>query len=332
MKNPLVLSDFGEYLGTRSQNLAVFKNRELKREIPARQVCSVLLFDGNSVSTDALSLCAIDEVSVMVLSRNGKLMSCTVPFNENGNAHLQTRLAQYRSTENGKAKKIAKSLLSAKIQSQKIFLESKGLETDKHKCALNKILRIPETLDYEQFRTHLMTIEAKTSKIYFQKYIALFPRAFQPQKREKYKANHKLNNLLNFAYSFLANEVFKASLISHLDTHFGFLHSEQYLKPSLVCDLEEPFRTLIDRFVLEYITNLDPETSFHDIGNRVFLTPKEAQKFASELNKTFENKIDHRRIKNFGNKTQIRTVIREDVIKLAQYLRGDQTDFKPTII
>ncbi|MFC1803375.1 CRISPR-associated endonuclease Cas1, partial [Thermoproteota archaeon] len=38
--------------------------------------------------------------------------------------------------------------------------------------------------------------------------------------------------------------------------YLGFLHSVQFGKPSLVCDLEELYRYLVDDFVIDYVQGL----------------------------------------------------------------------------
>ena len=49
------------------------------------------------------------------------------------------------------------------------------------------------------------------------------------------------------------------------------------------------------------------------------------------INKLFNRKINHTRIKNLGNKAKIRTIIKEEPIKLAQYLRGNKSTYEPII-
>jgi hypothetical protein len=39
--------------------------------------------------------------------------------------------------------------------------------------------------------------------------------------------------------------------------------------------------------------------------------------------------IEHQRIKKYGESSKIRTAIREEAIKLAQYLREETEDYEP---
>ncbi|MBA7608483.1 hypothetical protein ES703_15660 [subsurface metagenome] len=42
------------------------------------------------------------------------------------------------------------------------------------------------------------------------------------------------------------------------------------------------------------------------------------------INELFDKRIKHQRIKKYGGHSKIRTAIREEPIKLAQYLRGEK--------
>ena len=327
----VVLSDYGEYLGTKNgQNLAVFQKRQLTREVEIFKVDNVYLFEGNSLSTSALTLCASYDIPVFVLSRTGKLLSSNYPFNENGEARVKTRLAQYESLNNGKGKEIAKKIILAKIENQKAFLRQYGFSTVKLEVQ-NRIERM-KIDDFQEFRMHINNLEARCSKWYFKAYVKLLPRIWQPQKRMKYKAKDKFNNLLNLGYEILAGEIYKAVLLAHLDAYLGYVHSQQYLKPSLICDFQELFRQLIDKFLLSYVLELDIQDSFEKRGNRTFLTPKETGKFITALNNLFNRKIDHMRMKQFGKKSKIKTIIREEPLKLAQFLRDEKSEYQPVNI
>jgi len=47
------------------------------------------------------------------------------------------------------------------------------------------------------------------------------------------------------------------------------------------------------------------------------------------INELFDKRIKHQRIKKYGEYSTIRTVIKEEPMKLAQYLRGEKEKFEP---
>lgn len=52
-------------------------------------------------------------------------------------------------------------------------------------------------------------------------------------------------------FEILAWKVHRALINAKLEPYLGFLHSEQFGKPSLVCDFQELYRYLIDDFLIE---------------------------------------------------------------------------------
>ena len=101
----------------------------------------------------------------------------------------------------------------------------------------------------------------------------------------------------------------------------------------MVCDLQEPYRPLIDNFLIEYVRKLktkDFEANYRSKKPRIFLKHKESSKLIAELNSFLENKIKKQRTRKFGNHSKITTVIREDIESLSRFLRKDIKTWTPT--
>ncbi|MDH5783160.1 MAG: hypothetical protein OEZ35_05795 [Candidatus Bathyarchaeota archaeon] len=94
--------------------------------------------------------------------------------------------------------------------------------------------------------------------------------------------------------------------------------------------VQEIFRTLIEDFLVTYHQNLEPE-SFNQKGKRKFLKPNEKLKLILEITHLFKKRIPYKR-RNYSKKTTIRTVIKEEPKKLAQYLRGNKRFYEPVVI
>jgi hypothetical protein len=65
-------------------------------------------------------------------------------------------------------------------------------------------------------------------------------------------------------------------------------------------------------------------------GERTFLKRDEKLKLILEVNRLFRRKIPYNR-RNYSKRTMIRTMIREEPIKLAQYLRETKAEYIPTM-
>jgi len=108
--------------------------------------------------------------------------------------------------------------------------------------------------------------------------------------------------------------------------------------PSLVCDFLELYRYLIDDFVIEFGRRLKPKDfivkqedfSKHRKGKRQFLNAKDTINFTKRLNSLFESVIDIRRIMH-GKRQEFETLICEEALLLAKYLRNERKEWIPRI-
>ena len=310
----IVLNDFGEYLGTCGQKFAVFKNGKITRKFDSHQIKEVYLKSGNTVSTQALTWCALYNINVLVLSNTEKLLASIQPLD--GDARVKTRLAQYQAYNTEKGVKIAKAVVEARIQTQVNLLDEYGF---KIRDLIPRLRRI-KSQNIEDVRPEIQGIEGRVSRWYFKKYFLLFPRIFRPKIRENQNANGALNNLLNLSYEILKGEIYKAVINAHLDPYLGYLHSIEFGKPSLICDLQEIFRILAEKFLIknkEKYLNVDNFYSKNE--KRIFLKPRISKEFILNFNKSLEKKMPFKRRK-FREKC---------TIKLAMYLHAQKNNYLP---
>jgi CRISPR-associated protein Cas1 len=62
------------------------------------------------------------------------------------------------------------------------------------------------------------------------------------------------NAIRNLSFSLLAAQCRLAAAVAGLDVHCAFLHSDHETRDSLVYDLMEPYRPVLDRWVLNFVT------------------------------------------------------------------------------
>jgi CRISP-associated protein Cas1 len=136
----------------------------------------------------------------------------------------------------------------------------------------------------------------------------------------------------------LSWKVHKALVNAKLEPYLGFLHSEQFSKPSLVCDFMEIYRFMIDDFLIQYYKGLKAKDfvmkhknlAKRKIGKREFLNDLDTKELLSKLNNYFESMVEIPRIKH-GNKQSIDTLISEEALLFAKYLRNERKDWNPRI-
>jgi CRISPR-associated protein Cas1 len=144
-----------------------------------------------------------------------------------------------------------------------------------------------------------------------------------------FKAYDGMNNIFNLAYEVLQWRVHRAIIRAKMEPYLGFLHSVQVGKPSLVCDLQELYRSLLDDFVVQFCQGLknrdfivkSENMSRKRRGKRQYLMMK-------ELERHFESKVDIPLIR-VGKRQKIETLINEEALSRA---RDDVDDVKDVLI
>ena len=247
--------------------------------------------------------------------------------------HVETRVKQYQAHNNEKGLLIAKAILKAKIITQASLLDRYDVGFDSQPY-LRKIERMKMQAG-EKARTALFSIEGEFSQRYIKQLVKLFPKGLQTDVRESYGATGALNNIFNLSYDVLRWEVYKSILGSHLDPYLGYLHSIEHSKPSLVCDLQEPYRAWIDGFLVEYCRTLsekDLQMKFDGRKPRIFLRHPASSRLIAKLNRYLNSKVKKQRTHKYGSRSRMKTIIQEDTERLAGYIRGELPTWEPTVM
>ena len=148
-----------------------------------------------------------------------------------------------------------------------------------------------------------------------------------------------MNNLFNLGYEFLKWKVHRALVRAKLEPYLGFLHSVQYGKPSLICDLQELYRHLMDDFVIGFSQGLNPKdfiskdesASRSRKGKRQYLKDFLTRRMMRELDKFLLSRVEIPAMRH-GKTQAIETLISEEALLLAKYLRYEISGWEPRII
>lgn len=119
-----------------------------------------------------------------------------------------------------------------------------------------------------------------------------------------------------------------------LEPYLGFLHSTAKGKPSLVCDFQELYRYLVDDFVIQYCRSLRKQDfiirneyfSKNRKGKREYLDESQTRNLVKSLNQYLQSEVEIPRIR-MGNKQEIETLINEEALLLAMFLRNEKKDW-----
>ena len=333
----IVMDGNGSYLGM-SKGCFVLRDRkgnEEKYPLFENEIKEVVLRSGNMVSTGALASLGFWDVDVMITTARGRPVALMKGLDDD--SHVKTRLCQYEVYHSEKGHLIAKQLVIGKLEGQNVLLGKYGLRSHDLGLLSDRVNRLKvESLD--SLRGSLLQAEGVATNQYFKQIFQLIPEELRPETRKKFKAYDGVNNLFNLGYEVLQWKVHRALLKAKLEPYLGFLHSVQFGKPSLVCDLQELYRYLVDDYVIQFVQSLKEkdfitkteDASKNRKGKREYLKDDLTNKMMRGLQDHFESKVEVPLIRH-GKRQRSETLINEEALLLAKYIRNEIDYWAPRV-
>lgn len=316
----------------------IVKTKEGKQKnypLSEDSISEIRVNTGNTISAGALASCGFWNIDCLILTRAGNPIAVVKNLLDT-DSHVETRISQYEALKNGKGLTVAKEFVLAKIRGYTEVLKKYGLRS--LDCyALSQDVKNLEG-DLDEVRARLMNCEGRYSRQYFNQIFTLFSESLRPEVRKTYKAYDGVNNVLNLGYSVLFWKIQLALYEARLEPYLGFLHHIAWGLPSLILDFQELYRYLIDDFVIGYSKNLKDRDFIFSLedyagkkGKRKFLNAVKRKDFLDSLDRYFDSRIDLPRIRR-GHKQRIETLINEEALVFAKYLRGEKPMWNPRIV
>lgn len=227
----------GEKLSFKNDNIIITDgDNKIKHQSSCHRLFALLVVGHISI-TSGLILRA-DKFNFTILLMSHNLRSYAIlPARTEGNFLLRKKQYNYERLD------IAQHLIKNKIANQLWTLKQIRGKSDELKLAIKKLkgyyARLPHT-DLEL--QDILGLEGIATRVYFRSlflednWIARRPRAKQDT----------TNTLLDIGYSLLFNVIEALANLYGFDIYRGVYHQQFYQRKSLVCDLVEPFRPLID--------------------------------------------------------------------------------------
>lgn len=185
---------------------------------------------------------------------------------------------------------IAKNITANKITNQLYELQSVRNKSESVKEAVELLKTYIENVPSSSTLNELMGYEGLASKVYFRnQFNNVQWQGRQPRIKKDY-----VNSVLDIGYTLLFTYIDALLSSFGFDTYCGVMHRQFYMRKSLVCDLVEPFRVLIDHEVKKAV-NLKQirEDDFVVINHQYRLKWSETAKYVKILMKPLiENKED----------------------------------------
>ena len=267
--------NYDEKMSIRNDNIIV-KNKD--GQIIHQSTCYKLfcLFIAGNINITNVLLQRAKEFGFSIILLNFSLRPYSI-INAYNEGNYLLRKKQYSYSGLG----IAQKIVLNKVKNQLTVLKEIRNKTENLKTDIKKIEDYINSIDQPNIElSQLLGYEGLSSKLYFKH---LFSNCNWTGRKPRVK-HDMINTMLDIGYTKLFNIV-DAMLSSYgFDTFKGVLHQEFYNRKSLVCDIVEPFRPIID-LKIKKAFNLGQikEEDFIISQNQFLLLGKKAVPYSSML-------------------------------------------------
>jgi CRISPR-associated protein Cas1 len=269
---------------------------------------ALFIIGETSLTTPLISNAVKFGFSIILMNRNMKI---TARINSGAEGNTLLRKKQYDISELQRLD-ISKKLIKMKIDNQAALLgKLRYLATED-----KKIFQELSSIDVSsvQNSSELLGIEGNASRKFFNSYF----RSLQWKRREP-RCRQDINNLLlDIGYTYLFNFIEGLLCIYGFDIYCGVYHTFFYQRKSLVCDIIEPFRCIIDQRLRKAhnLKQIDPNDFFIE-NNQYNLQWKSQPKYIKLFMKDIIEEKD--KIFKFCQNYYRWFIKEEDIDKFPQY-------------
>ncbi len=227
----------GDKMTFQNDNLVIKdKEKKTKFQVTCYRIFLIFVVGDTTITTGLLSRAKKFGFSLCLMNRNMKMYQF-ISARMEGNTVLRKRQYEYHEME------VGRHIVLNKVINQRTALTMLRNKNELMLDAIHSLDRHIEKLKTEGLEINeIMGIEGSAARTYF-------PQMFNNTKWNGRKARIKcdyINASLDIGYTILFNLIDALLNVYGFDEYYGVLHRCFYMRKSLVCDLQEPFRPIID--------------------------------------------------------------------------------------
>lgn len=237
-----VFTSKGEKISFKNDNLLILDEEgKVKHQSTCYRLFLLFICGDYCITSGLFDRASKFGFNIVLMSPNLRVTKI-IPSQAEGNVLLRRKQYTLEGTE------IAAHVIANKIHNQNYLLKKKRSKTAEEKETIKKLTQFEKDVLKENLTVQeIMGIEGVSAKLYFQclfkehNWIARRPRAKQDI----------MNCLMDVGYTILFNVINALLEMYGFDVYVGILHTQFFHRKSLVCDLEEPFRPIIDAVLIK---------------------------------------------------------------------------------
>lgn len=234
-----VLFNEGEKMAISNDNLVVkTADGKIKFQVTCYRLFIVFAVGHCSITSVVLQKAKKFGFFIALMS-TGFRLNGLIGAEKDGNTLLHQKQYRYTGLD------IAKHITINKVHNQQAQLKAVRNKNDYTKEAILALSCYLEKIPTTSSLQELMAYEGLASKIYFRNH---FNNIVWSGRQPRIKRD-LVNATLDIGYTILFSFIDSLVMSYGFDTYCGVMHRQFYMRKSLVCDLVEPFRVLVDHAV-----------------------------------------------------------------------------------
>lgn len=253
-----------------NDNIVFSKDGQVVNRASCHKVFAVFIAGDIMITSRLLQKAAMHAVSIFFLKNNFEVAA---PFVATADGNYLLRMKQYALTPADELI-MSKAMIKNKAKNQLQLLREYGADDMARQYWEKALARIVDATDGQK----LLGIEGELSHRFFPDYF----KELEWRRRMPRVKPDVPNFLLDMGYTYLFNTIDTLLRLHGFDTYKGVYHKLFFQRKSLACDLEEPFRCIIDRALLKaYHLKQANEKDFTVVDRKIALSFDKQSKYSS---------------------------------------------------
>ena len=234
------ISDRDLRVSTGELLLEDLKEKRVLTKLPFQKILALFIVGHIRITTPLIEKCKKHNVALVVMKPS---LRPVFYWADSAEANFLIRQRQYAFNKNDIS--IARVIVANKIANHKVLLQKTRKRDDLTGMAIEKAVEYEKAALHASEYNELMGIEGRMAKLFFTAYFQDFGwLGRKPRLKSDY-----INATLDIGYTYLFNFIECFVRMFGFDIYVGVYHRLWFKRKSLICDLIEPFRCIIDRTV-----------------------------------------------------------------------------------
>lgn len=304
------------------RGLRVYNGETLIEEVAWSTISEVAVLGQRAMGPSLFQQAMHNRVPVSLFTRAGKPIGIILP--DRVRTPSQSTRTHWQWNEDREARmRVARVLVESKIHNQRLLARHQiGDNTDLRE----RLAQLAGQATRAERTESLLGIEGAAAHAYFSAWHRWLPEELGFQQRSGRGARDPVNSLLNLLYTQLFHRCWLGCIAQGLDPFLGVLHEGNERYAALAADLQEPFRFLCDRLVLDLFhrNQLSKEDFIHQEKPEPLtrLKPDSLKLVLAE----WERRLESRVRPESGTTHSYRLHIMTQAQRLAEVVRGERQD------